>query len=140
MNPTQEVLELIPQKPPFLFVDKIIDKTENSLRAQYHVSGDEYFFAGHFPGNPVLPAVVMQEALFQSAALLLSYVPGGGLGVVTRVSDGKFKKMIKPGETLELNVEIEENIGESFYMKGKISVDTKTAVVLKFAVTRISEQ
>ena len=139
MNPSDEVLNSIPQKPPFLFVDKVIDKTENSLNAQYHVSGDEYFFAGHFPGNPVLPAVIMQEALFQSAALLLSNIPGDGLGVVTRVGDGKFKKIVRPGETLDLNVHIDEQINNAFYMTGKIKVEDKTVTILKFVVTKIEE-
>ena len=136
MNPSEEVLKLIPQKPPFLFVDKIISKTENSLEAEYYVSGDEYFFAGHFPDNPVLPAVIMQESLFQSAALLLATVPGDGIGVVTRVSDGKFKKVVRPGETIHLSVTIDEQIDNAFYMKGKIKVDGKAIVGLNFVVTK----
>jgi 3-hydroxyacyl-[acyl-carrier-protein] dehydratase len=136
MNPSQEVLSKIPQKPPFLFVDNILSKTETSLEANYHVSGDEYFFAGHFPDNPVLPAVIMQESLFQTAALLLAHIPGDGVGVVTRVSDGKFKKIVRPGDTLNLSVSIDEQIDNAFYMKGRIKVDGKAVVGLSFVVTK----
>ena len=78
----------------------------------------------------------MQESLFQSAALLLATVPGDGIGVVTRVSDGKFKKVVRPGETIRLSVSIDEQIDNAFYMKGKIKVDGKAIVGLNFVVTK----
>lgn len=132
-----EIQELIPQRPPFLFVDKVTDRTETTINTSFQVTGNEDFFKGHFPGNPIMPGVLLQEALFQSGAALMAGRAGGGLGVVTRVQNAKFKNMVKPGDLLEMQVDLTESISNAHYMKGTTKVAGKTVLVIEFAVASV---
>ena len=69
---SEEVLKRLPQKDPFLFVDDLIDRTENKIITKYHVTGEEDFFKGHFPDNPIMPGVILQEASFHSGGILMT--------------------------------------------------------------------
>ena len=131
------ITELIPQRPPFLFVDKIINRTDKTITTSLKLTGEEDFFKGHFPGNPIMPGVLLQEALFQSGAALMAGMSGGGLGVVTRVQNAKFKNMVRPGDELEMEVTLNESISNAHYMKGTTKVAGKTVLVIEFAVASV---
>lgn len=131
------ITDLIPQRPPFLFVDKVVERSEKNIKTVFNVTGDEDFFKGHFPGNPIMPGVLLQEALFQSGAALMAGMAGGGLGVVTRVQNAKFKNMVRPGDVLDMEVELTESISNAHYMKGTTKVAGKTVLVIEFAVASI---
>ena len=131
------ITELIPQRPPFLFVDKVIFRTEKSIKTTFKLTGEEDFFKGHFPGNPIMPGVLLQEALFQSGAALMSGMNGAGLGVVTRVQNAKFKNMVRPGDELEMEVELTESLSNAHYMKGTTKVLGKTVLVIEFTVASV---
>lgn len=137
MSTHPDILDLIPQRPPFLFVDKIIDRSESKITTTLKLTGNEDFFKGHFPGNPIMPGVLLQEALFQSGAALMAGRAGGGLGVVTRVQNAKFKNMVRPGDELVMDVELTESISNAHYMKGTTKVDGKTVLVIEFAVASV---
>lgn len=132
-----DIKDLIPQRPPFLFVDKITDLDEKKISTSLSLTGEEDFFKGHFPGNPIMPGVLLQEALFQSGAALMAGKSGGGLGVVTRVQNAKFKNMVRPGDTLEMEVELTDSISNASYMKGSTRVNGKVVLVIEFAVATI---
>ncbi len=135
-----DIKSLIPQREPFLFVDKILDHSEKKITTSLLLTGKEDFFRGHFPSNPIMPGVLLQEAIFQSGAALMAIDKvGNGLGVVTRVQNAKFKNMVKPGDTLIIVVELIEQISNASFMKGNIKVNSKTVVVMEFAVASISE-
>jgi 3-hydroxyacyl-[acyl-carrier-protein] dehydratase len=128
-----EVLKRIPQRAPFLFVDKIIDQEEKRIITQYHFTGEEDFYRGHFPGNPITPGVILQEAIFQSGALLMSNKgESGSLGVVSRVQDVKFKNFVRPGDCIEMEVALDEQLKNAFYMTGKTRVNGKVVMAIKF--------
>lgn len=133
------IIDVIPQRPPFLFVDKITSLEDKKITTTLHLTGEEDFFKGHFPGNPIMPGVLLQEALFQTGAALMSTQDGGGLGVVTRVQNAKFKNMVRPGDTLTMEVELTESIANASYMKGTTRVDGKVVLVIEFAVASIKE-
>ncbi|AUN98125.1 beta-hydroxyacyl-ACP dehydratase [Bacteriovorax stolpii] len=137
MSTYPDILDLIPQRPPFLFVDKIIDRSDQKITTTLKLTGNEDFFKGHFPGNPIMPGVLLQEALFQSGAALMAGRAGGGLGVVTRVQNAKFKNMVRPGDELVMDVELTESISNAHYMKGTTKVDGKTVLVIEFAVASV---
>ncbi len=135
------ITELIPQRPPFLFVDEVLSHEVGKIKTIKKLTGDEDFFKGHFPGNPIMPGVLLQEALFQSAAALLSLDSDPskpqGLGVVTRVQNAKFKNMAKPKDELIMEVEVVEKLSNAIYCKGKTSVNDKTILVCEFSVAEV---
>lgn len=132
-----DIKDLILQRPPFLFVDKITKLEEKKINTTLFLTGEEDFFKGHFPGNPIMPGVLLQEALFQSGAALMAQSGGTSLGVVTRVQNAKFKKMVRPKDTLEMEVELTDSISNASYMKGSIRVNGKIVLVLEFAVASL---
>ncbi len=133
----EEIKKLIPQREPFLFVDKIIERGERKIITSLKLTGEEDFFKGHFPGNPIMPGVLLQEAIFQTGALLMASGSNPGLGVVTRVQNAKFKNMVKPLDELIMEVELIETISNASYMKGKTSVNGKVVLSIEFAVAAI---
>lgn len=134
---TEEITKLIPQRPPFLFIDTLVEKGADHIHTQLHLSGEEDFFKGHFPGNPIMPGVLMCEACFQSAAALLSGQAGGDLGVVTKIEQTKFKRMAKPGDILDIKVERLETVANANYMKATIQISGKAIMQTKFTVATV---
>jgi 3-hydroxyacyl-[acyl-carrier-protein] dehydratase len=136
------VLEGLPQRAPFLFIDKIIELDENQIHARKHLTGKEDFFSGHFPGMPIMPGVLLQEATFQAGALLMSQKAGSSdeekVGVVTRVDKVKFKNFCKPGDTLDIKVQLLDSPEGAFYFKGRVLVNEKVMTSLQFAGTLVS--
>jgi 3-hydroxyacyl-[acyl-carrier-protein] dehydratase len=132
----EQILKAIPHRPPFLFVDKVIELTDTKIRAIKEISPEEPFFKGHYPGNPIMPGVLICESIFQTAAILLSSIVGGAsdsIPVLTRISNAKFKKMVKPGSVLEMETELVERVSNAFFLKGKASVSGNTVVTVEFA-------
>lgn len=131
------ITDLIPQRAPFLFVDKIINRSEAKISTTLTLTGKEDFFKGHFPGNPIMPGVLLQEAIFQTGAALMASKVGGGLGVVTRVQNAKFKNMARPGDLLEMEVELVDSLANAYFMKGITKVAGKTILSIEFAVASV---
>lgn len=134
----EDILKAIPHRPPFLFVDSIVELTSARIGTTRRVREDEDFFKGHYPGNPIMPGVLICEAIFQSGAILLSRTAadiGEGVPVLTRIGNAKFRNMVKPGDTMEIEAEITERLSNVYFLKGKASVAGKTAVTVEFAVT-----
>jgi 3-hydroxyacyl-[acyl-carrier-protein] dehydratase len=139
----EDVLNAIPHRPPFLFVDKVVELTENKIKATREVIADEWFFQGHFPGNPIMPGVLICESIFQAAGILLSNILGGiggGTPVLTRISNARFKNIVRPGDLLELQAEVVETVSNASFMKGSASVAGKTAVTVEFAVSVVKSE
>jgi len=102
-------LDVLPHRPPFLFVDRITE-LEHGVRAVGHwkLSGDEWFFPGHFPGRPTLPGVLMCEAIAQVGAytVLTSDGMGSKLPLFGGLDAARFRKQVSPGDELQLVVEL----------------------------------
>jgi len=103
--------EVLPHRPPFLFVDEVTEIVPSrSAAGRWHLTGDEAFFAGHFPGRPTLPGVLMVEALAQlgGIALLSDARYAGKLPLFGGIDKARFRRQVVPGDTLELAVELDQ--------------------------------
>ena len=104
-----DIQRILPHRYPFLLVDKITDMEEGKwIKGIKNVTINEPFFQGHFPGNPIMPGVLICEALAQVGAVLLLGMEEnkGKLGVFTGINNFKFRKQVVPGDTLELSAEL----------------------------------
>jgi 3-hydroxyacyl-[acyl-carrier-protein] dehydratase len=106
---SQEIQEIIPHRYPFLLVDKIVEmEVGHKAVGIKNVTINEPFFQGHFPGHPVMPGVLIVEALAQvgAVALLASEEYKGKLALFAGIDEVRFKQQVVPGDTLRLEVEI----------------------------------
>lgn len=134
----EQVLAAIPHREPFLWVDEIVEQSEERILTRKLVPTDLDVFKGHYPGKPILPGVLVCEAIFQTGAILLSAkaqdaVAEGLVPVMTRIKETRFKKIVRPGDTLEIEVEIEDALPKLFHLKGKARVNGKLSVATSFA-------
>jgi len=134
----QEILKTIPQRPPFLFLDKLVERSIDSITMEKYITGDEDFFQGHFPGNPIMPGVLLQEACFQAGAMLIANLGEPGLGVVTAVEKARFKGLVRPGDLLNIQVSLIDQLDHAYFMRGKIMVAEKTVLAIKFTCALLS--
>jgi 3-hydroxyacyl-[acyl-carrier-protein] dehydratase len=138
---TQEkILAAIPHRDPFLLVDEILEQSDARIVGRKTFTGQEWFFAGHYPGFPLVPGVLLCEAAMQCGAILLSeqFAEGDAAGkvpVATRINDVRFKRMVRPGETIVMEVELTERLADAFFLKAKVTVDGKLSVRFEFACT-----
>ncbi|MBL6989515.1 MAG: beta-hydroxyacyl-ACP dehydratase [Bacteriovoracaceae bacterium] len=140
MIPGEDILNTIPQRPPFLFVDEIVERGENTIHCRLHLTGEEDFFMGHFPGNPIMPGVLLQEAAFQGGALLMGKkVDKKGIGVVTKVENAKFKNFVRPKNVLNIKVELLEQLENAFFFKAKIMVVDQVVLNIKFTCALVEK-
>jgi 3-hydroxyacyl-[acyl-carrier-protein] dehydratase len=128
-----KILELLPHRYPFILVDRVTEYQEfEYLIAIKNVTINEPFFVGHFPGNPIMPGVLMLEALAQACGILfsLSRSPSEGhkfLYYFAGIDNAKFKHVVTPGDQLRLVVKVENRKREFWRMHGEVFVDDKLA-------------
>ena len=104
-----EIQKILPHRYPFLLIDKIVDFEEGkSITGIKNVTANEPQFTGHFPGNPIMPGVLITEALAQVGAVMLLSMPENRckLGVFTGINNFKFRRQVVPGDTLELHADL----------------------------------
>lgn len=122
--------DILPHRPPFLFVDEVVDVVEStSAKGLWRLTGDEPFFAGHFPGRPTLPGVLMVEALAQlgAIALLSDARYAGRLPLFGGIDKARFRRQVGPGETLEMEVVLDQLGSSAGKGHGTARVDGKVA-------------
>ena len=124
-----QIQKLLPHRPPFLLVDRVVElEADKRIVAVKCVTMNEPFFVGHFPGQPVMPGVLILEALAQTAAILAlsSMTPEDRAGKITyfmAIDGARFRKPVVPGDRLELHVAVLRNKGSVLKVKGEAKVD-----------------
>ncbi len=142
-----ELVKTIPHRPPFLFVDKVVELREDGVTAQRTLREDEAYFAGHYPGNPIMPGVLLCESTFQASAIFLNKkLEADGIDIATRtpilsrITDAKFKNMVRPGETFTIDVTYEKSMADFHFLRGSVKRgDGKTALVLSFVLALVEQ-
>ncbi|HIP40278.1 MAG TPA: beta-hydroxyacyl-ACP dehydratase [Desulfocapsa sulfexigens] len=136
-----KVTDLIPHRPPFLWVDSMLEFSSESLVTEKFIPKNLDLFQGHYPDHPILPGVILCEALFQTGALLIALLlkdsqdSVSGVPVLTRIEGVKFKRPVGPGETIQMKVNLKETLGGAWFLKGTLRVRGKVAVQVNFACT-----
>jgi len=127
MSSISDIFKILPQRYPFLMIDKIIRATDKEIITLKNVSNNEPYFQGHFPGNPIMPGVLILEAMIQTGNLLPAEVSTTShkdyVGYVTTIDKVKFRKPVVPGDHLYLKVSILNKIGNTWRFTGKADVN-----------------
>lgn len=128
----------IPHRPPFLFVDEIVEVEERRIVTRWFADPASEFFRGHYPGRPIVPGVLLCECCFQAGALLIArrtgaFSDGGRIPVVTRISDARFRRMIEPGQTAAVEATLDEELEDAYYLTGRVTVENQPVARIGFA-------
>ncbi|MDQ8185345.1 3-hydroxyacyl-ACP dehydratase FabZ family protein [Pelagicoccus sp. SDUM812002] len=143
---TEEVLNAIPHRPPFLFVDEVVEQTEKSLTARRHVPDTESFFEGHYPNNPIMPGVIISEAVFQTGAIYMSRLFADRIKedptlvpVLSKIENARFKSIVRPNDTLLITVKYKESMGAFSFLDGSVQTDDgRRVMTVSFCVALAS--
>ncbi len=140
---------MLPHRYPFLLVDRVLElETERTLTLK-NVTVNEQFFAGHFPGKPVMPGVLILEALAQSAAILALGLIGGRRSlfmltgvdkVLTGVDKVRFRRPVVPGDQLKMEVRLVKHHHPLWKMRGEARVDDELAAEAELSAMEVEEQ
>lgn len=129
-NPCQEILSHLPHRYPFLLVDRVLEiKVNESIRALKNVSMNEQYFCGHFPGSPVMPGVLIIEALAQTAGILAHASRGSDplatIYYLAGVDNARFKRIVLPGDQLLLEVQVDKAKRDIWKFNAKALVENE---------------
>jgi len=126
----------IPHRPPFLWLDRILELGPEAIRAETFIDPGLPLFQGHYPEYPLMPGVLLCEAVFQAGALLIAEglsVPVGGVPVLTRIQGARFKREVRPGDTVEIRARIVERLEPAWFLKGSVRLRDRLAVQVDFS-------
>tara|TARA_B100001123_G_C15206039_1_gene985281 strand:+ start:806 stop:1231 length:426 start_codon:yes stop_codon:yes gene_type:complete len=138
---SKDFLQYIPHRPPFLFVDQVLEERDNTIKTEKKIDPKEPFFEGHYPGSPIMPGVLIFESIFQTGAIMMGkrIASEGRIPVLTRVNNIKLKHAVYPGDTMQVEVTLTGLVSTAAYMTGKASINGKTAVTLEFTAMLVEE-
>ena len=133
----QDIIRILPHRYPFLFVDRIIELELNKrVVGIKNVTINEPFFAGHFPGFPIMPGVLIVEAMAQAGGFLAMHLLGEDVGerkvFFLTIDRARFRKPVVPGDRIELHVEVVKRKGAIWKQKGRAVVDGETVAEADF--------
>ena len=141
MYAQEDIERRIPHRPPFLFIDRVVEISADRIVAEREVRADEPHFVGHYPGNPIMPGVLICEAAFQAAAILLvdrlkesGEAVEGRTPVLSRITDARFRTMVKPGDTIRIIATHRETLSKFEFLDAVIEKDGRKVASLSFAL------
>ena len=140
----QRIMEMIPHRHPFLMIDRVVDAVANERATGIkNISINEQYFQGHFPTRPVMPGVLIIEAMAQTAAVLVVHTLGpaseGKLVYFMSVDSARFRRPVVPGDCLHVHVTKQRNRGNVWKFEGRAKVDGHLAAEAVFAAMILNE-
>lgn len=148
----EQILSKLHHRLPYMQLDEVIEASDQYLHARKTLTNDEFYFACHFPDAPVLPGAIMQEMNTQAAGLLITLfhspvenyhsqkTKGHALGVLSKVNHAKYKGFAKPGDILDIKVQLYEKLQQRFYFKGHILNNDQKIMLIDFVLINTSDQ
>lgn len=133
----EEIMKILPHRDDMLLLDEA-ESCDGVATGRYFVRGDEFFLRGHFPGNPIVPGVILCEIMAQSACVLLQDVmTDNRLAVYTGLNNVKFRSLVHPGDTIVTTCSIKRAKHPFYFAEGVVTVDGKicASAEFSFAVT-----
>ncbi|NLT40194.1 MAG: beta-hydroxyacyl-ACP dehydratase [Clostridiales bacterium] len=135
----EEIKAILPHRDNMLLLDEV-EKDGQAARGRYLVRHDEWFLKGHFPGNPVVPGVILLEILAQSACVLLQGAPGEKITpMFTGMNNVRFRLPVRPGDTFETECRILRAKKPFYFAEGRGTVNGKLSVSAEFSFAVIGE-
>ena len=135
----EEIKNILPHRDNMLLVDEV-ERNGEQAHGKYHVTGEEFFLKGHFPGNPVVPGVILCEILAQSACVLLQeQMTGGKLPMYTGLNNVKFKSPVRPGDTFETKCRITRSKHPFYFASGEGYVGDRLCLKAEFSFAIVGE-
>lgn len=139
----ERYLRLLPHRYPFLLVDRVLELEDGTVRTLKNVSIDEPFFVGHFPENPVMPGVLIVEALAQSAALLAlrqARTETPPLLVLTSIDKARFRRLVLPGDQLRMEVRVLRRHHRLWKMHAEARVEQELAAEAELSAMELNQE
>ncbi len=139
-------------RAPYLLLDEVVEHSEKMIHAKKVCRMEEHFMQGHFPGAPIVPGAMLQEMTTQAAGALLAehYSPvedydsektlGHALGVLRAIHHSKFKQFARPGDILDIKVELIQHLENSFRFQGSVEIGGKKIMFNEFSLVNISDE
>jgi beta-hydroxyacyl-ACP dehydratase FabZ len=141
----RDILELLPHRKPFLFIDKVVSVESGCVTALKHIKKDEEYFKGHFPGKPLVPGVLIVESMAQASGIAcVAYLDkqknstkkDPGVYFLSRISDIKFKHQVLPGDTLVIRSEVIHHFDPFFKVQTSCMVNDKIVAEGELVLTK----
>ena len=117
-----------------LLIDEIVELTENSVVCRKTFRSDEFFVQGHYPDFPLVPGVILCESAMQAGAVLVGSKVSGEdvMPVVAKIKEARFKQMVRPGDSINIHVELTDAVSRAYFMTAKVTVGGELAVRFDF--------
>jgi len=141
-----EVATILPHRYPFLLVDRVVEiEAGRRIVALKNVTANEPFFSGHFPGRPLMPGVLLCEAVAQAGGILARVTDPDTLGpgkiaMLTGLDRARFRQKVTPGDQLRLEVELVRRRGAFWKMRGAVVVEGKIVAELEFTLAEMGAE
>ena len=132
--------EMIPNQDPWLWIDDVVELTDSTITAWKDLSPELRIFDGHYPGFPLLPGVILCEACLEASAILIAsqgVSVSGRVPVATGMNNVRFRRMVRPGDRLDIEVKLNDRVQDAFFLRGKVCVAGLVCASLDFVTTAV---
>lgn len=128
-----KIKEIIPHRDPMLLVDEIVINTDSSVKGSYYFTGEEWFFRGHYPENPIVPGVILCEIMAQTSCGLLLDNLKGKIPYLISIDNAKFRKAVKPKDTIVITSKLNHIKGPFYYVDSKAYMNEALSAESEFS-------